>query len=416
MNPVCATPFAIDITKQKLQEKFLQYQFQATHFSTFLCAIINEQELCYRMEQPANRTKIVGYWFNEKKCQKFGVAELKAACKRRGIELVKIDMGNPMEEQGPFDLMLHKLTAMYAQALNHDPKATAAIRMVENYIDEHPEMIVMDPLPGVHRLLLRNQTYELLQQCFKNDDKVFTPTYVELSTTNVHHNKKMLQEANVTFPVVCKPVTAGGGIEAHEMAVVFNENRISECTLPCVAQSFINHGAVLYKLFVLGPMWFVIVRPSLKNFYAGVDGCFDINKLAAEQETVHFNSNNVSKADSHSPLTQLDPSDMKEDLPKADPAVFNRIVTRLCEALNMDLLGIDVVIDSSTEKYGIIDVNAFPSYDSVPNLMEHLVDLLIMRMDHSAPVNTTRISESKNKPGLTTPPDHPQEDSGVDTG
>lgn len=27
----------------------------------------------------------------------------------------------------------------------------------------------------------------------------------------------------------------------------------------------------------------------------------------------------------------------------------------------MDLLGIDVVIDSSTGKYGIIDVNAFPS-------------------------------------------------------
>lgn len=27
----------------------------------------------------------------------------------------------------------------------------------------------------------------------------------------------------------------------------------------------------------------------------------------------------------------------------------------------MDLLGIDVVIDSNTGKYGIIDVNAFPS-------------------------------------------------------
>lgn len=38
-----------------------------------------------------------------------------------------------------------------------------------------------------------------------------------------------------------------------------------------------------------------------------------------------------------------------------------RIVTNLREALNMDLLGIDVVIDSNTGKYGIIDVNAFPS-------------------------------------------------------
>lgn len=38
-----------------------------------------------------------------------------------------------------------------------------------------------------------------------------------------------------------------------------------------------------------------------------------------------------------------------------------RIVTSLREVLNMDLLGIDVVIDSSTGKYGIIDVNPFPS-------------------------------------------------------
>ncbi|XP_042214490.1 inositol-tetrakisphosphate 1-kinase-like isoform X2 [Homarus americanus] len=356
------------------------------------------------MDHPLTRTKVVGYWFNEKKCQKFGVAELKATCKRRGIELVKIDMSSPMEDQGPFDLLLHKLTALYAQARNDDPKAVAAIKMFENYIKDHPETSVMDPLPGVLRLLLRNQTYDLLRQCFKQDDKVFTPTYVELSTTNLHHNRKLIQEANVTFPVVCKPVTAGGGVEAHEMAVVFNEKGISECTLPCVAQSFINHGAVLYKLFVLGPVWFVIVRPSLKNFYAG------------EQETVHFNSNNVSKADSQSPLTQLDPSDMKEDLPKADPAVFNRIVVDLRNALNMDLLGIDVVIDSSTGKYGIIDVNAFPSYDSVPNLMEHLVDLLVMRMNDSALANTTRIVESKSNSINMTSPDHPQEDSGVDTG
>lgn len=61
------------------------------------------------------------------------------------------------------------------------------------------------------------------------------------------------------------------------MDVVFNEAGIAECTLPCIAQSFINHGAVLYKLFVLGPVWFVVVRPSLKNFYAGGIDSMDLN-------------------------------------------------------------------------------------------------------------------------------------------
>lgn len=46
---------------------------------------------------------------------------------------------------------------------------------------------------------------------------------------------------------------------------------------------------------------------------------------------------------------------------KTNTSYTFRIVTSLRKALNMDLLGIDVVIDSNTGKYGIIDVNAFPS-------------------------------------------------------
>ncbi|XP_066989477.1 inositol-tetrakisphosphate 1-kinase-like isoform X3 [Macrobrachium rosenbergii] len=354
-----------------------------------------------KMELSKSPEIVVGYWFNDKKCQKFGVEELEAVCRRRDIKLVKLDMSSPLEDQGPFHMILHKVTALYAQALSDDPKAVSAVKMLENYTANHPEVYIIDPLPGVRKLLLRQETYELLQHILKDEKEVFTPRFVLLPTSDLKANEVLLKEANVTFPVVCKPLTAGGGKEAHEMDVVFNQNGISDCAVPCVAQSFINHGAVLYKLFVLGPVWFVVVRPSLKNFYAG------------ERETVHFNSHHVSKADSQSPLNQLDPVDKAEDLPKADPAVFNRIVSLVREALNMDLLGIDVVVESSTGKYGIIDVNAFPSYDSVPSVMEHLVDLLVFRMNRCSVVKN---SEGHSHPLIFASPDQPQEDSGVDTG
>ena len=54
-------------------------------------------------------------------------------------------------------------------------------------------------------------------------------------------------------------------------------------------------------------------------------------------------------------------------------------------------------------------------YDSVPNLMEHLVDLLMVRMDNLTPESIARTAENKKIPTCTTC-DHPQEDSGVDTG
>lgn len=48
-------------------------------------------------------------------------------------------------------------------------QAANALNMFENYLKKHPETYVMDPLPGVHKLLLRNQTYDLLQEHFKQD-------------------------------------------------------------------------------------------------------------------------------------------------------------------------------------------------------------------------------------------------------
>lgn len=53
------------------------------------------------------------------------------------------------------------------------------------------------------------------------------------------------------------------------MSLIFCEDGLDEIRPPCVAQSFINHSARLYKLFVIKDKYFVIERPSLKNFKAG---------------------------------------------------------------------------------------------------------------------------------------------------
>lgn len=52
------------------------------------------------------------------------------------------------------------------------------------------------------------------------------------------------------------------------MSVIFNERGVADCKPPCVAQSFINHNAVLYKVYVVGDHYQMVERPSLKNFYA----------------------------------------------------------------------------------------------------------------------------------------------------
>lgn len=51
------------------------------------------------------------------------------------------------------------------------------------------------------------------------------------------------------------------------MAIIFNEERLTDVKVPCVAQSFVNHNARLFKIFVIGQKHFVIQRPSIRNFY-----------------------------------------------------------------------------------------------------------------------------------------------------
>lgn len=61
------------------------------------------------------------------------------------------------------------------------------------------------------------------------------------------------------------------------MCIVFNVAglcALSPGNLPMVAQSFVCHDAVLYKIFVIGEAIFVEKRPSLKNFVASAGEIF----------------------------------------------------------------------------------------------------------------------------------------------
>lgn len=57
-----------------------------------------------------------------------------------------------------------------------------------------------------------------------------------------------------------------------QMCLIFSEDSLADIRPPCVLQSFVNHGAVLHKVFVVGDRHFCVERPSLKNFPSGPCG------------------------------------------------------------------------------------------------------------------------------------------------
>jgi hypothetical protein len=103
----------------------------------------------------------------------------------------------------------------------------------------------------------------------------------------------------------------------------------------------------------------------------------------SDQETIIFNSHDISKPDSTSSLTVLDPSDKMVSTPQPDSAKVQRIVSTLRNELGMSLFGIDVVIENGSGRYGIIDINAFPgdarcSYSSAPFELCTIIIIIII--------------------------------------
>lgn len=219
---------------------------------------------------------------------------------------------------------------------------------MENWISDNPNLVVIDPLPNVKKLLDRYSCYSIIHSTDLFTYEVFTPNFCTLRSKDIDILKQELKIADVTYPFICKPILGHGSRKAHLMSLIFNEKCLVDIKTPCVAQSFINHNAVLYKIFIVGDKFCYVERPSLKNFQA------------SESQTIHFDSSDVSKADSKSRLSVLDPEDVISECIQPDDKIMEIVATTLRKAFGMDLLGVDVVIEKSTGKYAIIDVNAYP--------------------------------------------------------
>lgn len=324
------------------------------------------------------RGKRVGYWLSEKKMKKLNFLAFVDMCRKRGIEVVQLDLSQPLEEQGPLDVIIHKLTDLILEADQKDSQSLLLVQRVQDYIDAHPETVVLDPLPAIRTLLDRCKSYQLvhrIEDCMQ-DKRICSPPFMVLNSECGPDTLKQIEQHGLTFPFICKTRVAHG-TSSHEMAIIFSAEDLKDVKPPCVIQSFINHNAVLYKVFVVGESYTVVERPSLKNFPSG----------PAERKAIFFNSHNVSKPESSSDLTSRDNVEGVSQPPNDD--VIRELSKSVRQALGVSLIGIDVIINNQTGQHAVIDINAFPGYEGVPeffsDLLNHITSVLQCQLPSSCP-------------------------------
>ncbi|KAJ8626026.1 hypothetical protein MRB53_019333 [Persea americana] len=327
------------------------------------------------MSTDSSRRFSIGYALAPKKQKSFIQPSLVNLARDRAVDLIPIDTDRPLIDQGPFDCILHKLsTADWKENL-------------QEYTSRNPNVTVVDPLDAIERL--RNRI-SMLQVVSELEIPQETATFGVPKQIVIFDSATLSDPAaasGLKFPVIAKPLVADGSARSHKMSLVFNRDGLIKLKPPIVLQEFINHGGVIFKVYVVGDRVKCVKRKSLPDVSE--------ENLERSEESVSFSQ--VSN------MTMQDRADDKyyetmhlEDVELPPLSFVEEIARGLQQALRLHLFNFDVIREVKVgNRYLIIDINYFPGYAKMPSYETILTDFFceIVHKNPKEEANSAALSE-----------------------
>lgn len=300
----------------------------------------------------SSRRFLIGYALAPKRQQSFIQPSLLDVAKSRGIDLVPIDSERLLSDQGPFDIILHKL---YSESWKSQ---------LLDYTCRNPNVIVIDPPDAIQRLRNRISMLKVVSELtLPQQLQTFgIPNQIVIYDSATLSDPDMV--AGLQFPVISKPIVADGSTKSHEMSLVFNVDGLKKLKPPIVLQEFISHGGVLFKVYVVGEYVKCVKRQSLPDVSEKMLDCSDgllpfsrISNVATVQEW-------------------RDESEIEVEMPPFD--FIKEIAGGLLQVMQVHMFNFDVIRDAKVgNHYLILDINYFPGYEKMPSYETVLTDFFL---------------------------------------
>uniref|UniRef100_A0A7N0ZTD7 Inositol-tetrakisphosphate 1-kinase n=1 Tax=Kalanchoe fedtschenkoi TaxID=63787 RepID=A0A7N0ZTD7_KALFE len=312
----------------------------------------------------AGRRFGVGYALMPKKQASFIQLSLVDMLKERGIDLVQIDMGRPLADQGPFDCVIHK---MYGEEWR---------KQLEEFRAGNPSACIVDHPDDIRRLHNRISMLQVVEELkvekdAEEEEKEGEETFGIPKQMVVYEEERLVdrslwEERSLKFPVIAKPLVADGSAKSHKMSLVFDEVALGKLKPPIVLQEFVNHGGVIFKVYVVGKRVVCVKRKSLPDY--------SDEKLGTLQGSMSFSQ--ISNLTAHVKDHEKYYKSMNLEEGEMPPQKFiAKIARRLRKAMNLDLFNFDVIRDVRVgNRYLVIDINYFPGYAKMPSYESVLTD------------------------------------------
>lgn len=291
----------------------------------------------------------VGYALAPKKENSFIQHSLIDLAKQKGIDLVRIDADKPLVSQGPFDCVIHKL---YGEDWR---------KQLEEFSNRNPNVAIIDSPKAIERLHNRISMLEFVTQLkIPQENETFgVPRQIVIYNVEQLVDPMKAME-DLKFPVIAKPLVADGSAKSHKMALVFNEEGFKKLKPPFVLQEFVNHGGVIFKVYVVGERVKCVKRKSLPDVSK--------EKLATLTGSLSFSQvSNLTTQNTNSRSNDVDMSDV-ENVEMPPLSFITDIALGLRRAMGLNLFNFDVIRDSRLgNRYLVIDINYFPGYAKMPS-------------------------------------------------
>lgn len=292
---------------------------------------------------------LIGYALLEKKQRSFLRESLVRRAEQKGIRFIPIDPHRPLTSQGPFHAILHKLSSSSWDA------------QLAEYAISHPHVLIVDPPQFIDRLHNRISMLQAVAELQRASLTSFpsSDASVQVPTQCVFHGGEAEEERlalleRLRFPVIAKPLLVDGSANSHAMSLAFNPHGLAKLKPPLVLQEFINHGGVIFKVYVAGEHVQCVRRKSLP----------DVNEsdIKDVREPLSFcQISNTSSSDASD-----DPDLQDVELPPSD--FISKLATGLQKALMLRLFNFDIIRNvQAVNQYYIIDINYFPGYAKMPD-------------------------------------------------
>ncbi|MFS7926942.1 putative phosphotransferase with an alcohol group as acceptor [Helianthus anomalus] len=308
-------------------------------------------------EMNTNRFTI-GYALLLKKQQSFIQDSLINSAKQRGIDLIKIDTDKPLADQGPFDCVLHKLSG-------NDWR-----NQLREYVIRNPSSVVIDYPDAIERLHNRISMLDVVSEIEIDEVKDIdeTASFGVPKQVVVYEPEKLSEGLGLSlkFPVIAKPLVADGSAKSHKMLLIFSSEGFEKLKTPTVLQEFVNHGGVIFKVYVVGKYVKCVKRKSLPDI--------DDEKLESLRGSLSFSQVSNLTSDERNDDKYYKMMD-SEDAAMPPMSLISNIARGLRKAMKLHLFNFDVIRDTKVgNRYLVIDINYFPGYAKMPGYESVLTD------------------------------------------